>query len=167
MRISVFDSKELQAVILALRAFPKSLQAAYRKSLRLLGNPEWAAAVRARASTRLEGRVLADTARTQVSNRTVTLKAGHLGRALSGGARPPAIYAGVEFGAFPKVEQVRTRSRRGKSYTATRNVNAQFRARNRKGYVVYAAAPAFIRRMASLMSQTVVRTFHDAMEGKH
>lgn len=166
MRISVFNSAELQAVILAMRAFPRSLQTAYRKSLRALGNPQWQAAVMAKVGNVRERVVLGQTARVVVSNRTVTLRAGHLGRALSGHARPSEIYAGTEFGAFPKTETYTTKSRRGKRYRVTADVQDQFRPRNRKGYTVYAAAPDFIRRMASLMAQTVVRTFHEAKEGK-
>lgn len=109
--------------------------------------------------------MLGDTARVQVSDRTVMLKAAGIGRALRGGARPPAVFGGTEFGAFPKQADVRYTAR-GKSWTQKRNVNAQFKPRNRRGYVVYPAAAKFIPRAAALWAQTTVRTFYEAMEAR-
>jgi len=167
VRISVFNSKELQAVVLALRTFDKTMKTNVRRVTKILGTPEWQAQVRGNVASRLQSRVLGDTARVQASDQTVMLKAAAIGRALSGGARPPAVWAGAELGAFPKRATVTATSRRGKRYTYSRNVNAQFPARNRKGYVVFPAAARMIPRFAALWAQTVVRTFHEAMEAKN
>jgi hypothetical protein len=48
----------------------------------------------------------------------------------------------------------------------TRNTTAQFKPRNRSGYVFYPAAKEMIPRLASLWVQTVVKTFADIFEGK-
>jgi hypothetical protein len=92
------------------------------------------------------------------------LKAAGIGRALKGGARPPAVFAGTEFGAFPKVEPVNFRNKNGKLVRQNRNVNAQFRPRKRTGYVVYPAAAKFIPRAAALWAQTTVRTFYEVFD---
>lgn len=164
MRVSMFNSAELQAVVLTVRSFDRDLRTNVRKVTRILTTGEWAAQVRGEASTRLENRVLADTARVQVSDRTVILKAAGIGRRLKGGARPPEVFAGTEFGAFPKVEPVVMVSRKGRRFTAKRNINQQFRPRKRTGYAVYPAAAKFIPRAAALWAQTTVRTFYEAFE---
>ena len=114
----------------------------------------------------MESRVLGDTARVRVSDQNVTLASAGVGRALSGGARPPQIWHGVEFGANAKRTAVTARSRKGKTYRYTRTVNRQFKTPNRRGYAVYPAAAKMIPRYAALWAQTVVRTFHETMEGK-
>jgi hypothetical protein len=167
MRISVLNSDKLQAVILGLRGFDRTMQAQVRRHTREIGQPEWQAAVRGESSSRLETRVLADTARMRVSNQNVMLTSASGGRPLSkNGAKPSQIYAGVEFGAGPKQTRVTATSKRGKRYTYTRNTTAQFRPVNRKGYAVYPAAANMIPRFASLWVQTFIRTFHETIEGK-
>ncbi|MET0725930.1 MAG: hypothetical protein ABWY36_06235 [Leifsonia sp.] len=168
MRISVFNSKELQATILALRGFDRTMQAQVRRVTKEVAAPAWKEATRAEASSRLEVRTLSDTARVAVSNQNVTLKSAAVGRQLSktGKAKPSDIYAGVEFGADRRERAVAARSRKGTSYSYKRNTTAQFKPRNRKGYVVYPAAANVIPRLASAWTQTVVRTFHEALEGR-
>lgn len=166
MRISVFQSEKLQAAILALRGFDRTVQAQVRRHTKAIGQPEWQTAVRGRTSTRLEERVLGTTARMTVSNQNVTLKSAGVGRALSGGARPAELAQAVEFGAAPRQSRVTARSRKGKRYSYTRTTGHQFRGVNRRGYAVYPAAREMIPRFAALWVQTAVRTFHEAMEGK-
>lgn len=167
MRISVFNSDRLQALILALRGFDRTVQGEIRRRTKAIGQPEWQAAVRGESSTRLETRALADTARMRVSNQNVMLQSAGVGRPLSkNGAKPSEIYGGVEFGANPKRTRVTATSRRGKSYTYERNTTRQFKSSNRKGYAVYPAAANMIPRFAALWVQTAVRTFYETMEGK-
>jgi hypothetical protein len=144
VRISVLNSKELLATVLALRDFDRTLQGTVRKVTRIIGQPEWQKAVAANATTRFEQRVLGDTARMAVSNQNVTLKAGHIGRKLRGGGRPAELFGAAEFGGN----------------------RPQFRRPNRKGYAVYPAAARMIPRFAALWAQTTVRTIHEALEAK-
>lgn len=161
MRISVLNSKELLATTLALRSFDRTLQGTVRKVTKLIGQPEWQKAVGGNVHTRFEQRVLGDTARMAVSNQNVTLRAGHIGRRLSGGGRPTELYGAAEFGANVRQETV---TRQGTTYARTGG--RQFRRSNRKGYAVYPAAARMIPRFAALWVQTTVRTLHEALEAK-
>jgi hypothetical protein len=166
VRISVLNDERLQAALLALRAFEKTMLGQIRRHTKAIGQPEWQTAVRGRTSTTLEDRVLGATARMQVSNQNVTLKSASIGRALSGGARPVDLGRAVEFGSNMKQSRVTQRSKRGKPYSYTRKTGKQFRPPNRKGYAVYPAAAQMIPRFAALWVQTIVRTFYEAAEGK-
>lgn len=167
MRISVFDSKELQAILLALRGFDRELKKQIRQQTKKVAEPEWQKAVNEHASTRLEHRILASTARVQVSDQNVMLRSAHIGKSISGGLKPSEAWPAVEFGGNQsKVGKYQTRSRKGTVYTATRHTARQLRPRNPKGYVVFPAAAQVIPRMAALWAQTLVRTFHEMTEGK-
>lgn len=158
LRISARSSRELQALLLTIRTAEKDVQAEIRKHTKAIGQPEWQQAVREEATTKLETRVLGNTARLSVSNQNIRLSAAGVGRPLRGGLRPPQDYAGVEFGAAPRVRTVRMTSRRGRAYSARRNVHAQLRPRNRKGYAFYPAVAGMVPRIFALWAQTAVRT---------
>lgn len=158
LRISLFSSKELQSVVLRLKGMDREIASQINKQTRTVAEPVWKEAVGANVTDRLEARVLANTARVSVSRANVTLKSAAIGKTLTGGAKPPELYHAVEFGAN-RDEYVGTD--RGK-----RRTKRQFKARNAKGYAVYPAAAEVIPRIASLWVQTLVRTFHEAIEGK-
>jgi hypothetical protein len=165
MRISVFASKEFAAAILALKAMDRELAKQTRAGLKTVSQSEWQEAVRGNVTTRFETRVLSDTARVAVTDQNITLKAAAMGRALSGGIKPTDAAHSAEFGADRAF--ARTVDGRGKTGTPyTRRTRAQFKPRNLKGRVVYPAAARVIPRMAALFVQTVVRTTHEAFEGK-
>lgn len=164
MRVSVLHSEKLQALLLALRGFDRELQGQIRRATKAIGQPQWQSAVRAQATTELETRVLANTARMSVSNQNVTLAAGGVGRALSGGAKPSAIARAVEHGAHTKETIVHARSRKGKPYQYRRVQNRGFRPSLRSGYVFYPAAVRMIPRFLALWAQTSVRTAHETFE---
>jgi hypothetical protein len=166
LRISVFNSAELQGVILMLRGLDRELAKQLRKAIKSMADPVWRDEMAQHASTRLESTVLARTARVAVSNQNVTLKAAQVGRTLKGGFDPKADYHSAEFGVGPDtVEKVTARSRRGKSYSYRRRaLHAPLRARNAKGFVFYPSIAAIVPRIGSLTVQTAVRTFHEQLE---
>lgn len=165
MRISVFDSKELQATLLAIRGFDRELKKQIRTHTKRIAQPQWQKAVRDQAMTRLEHRVLVDTARVQVSDQNVMLRSAAIGRSLSGGLKPSESWAGVAFGADQeKTSTYSATSNKGKRYDVTRRTRRQLRPRNKKGYVVYPAAAEMIPKIAALWVQTTVRTFHELFE---
>lgn len=171
MQISIFSSKELQAVLLAMRSLDKELAKQLRQQTKAVVGPEWTKAVRENAHTRLEQRVLADTARVAVSNQNVMLKSASVGRKLKGGLLPKETAYAVEFGADPFMpgqgRSYTSTSVKGKRFTVNnRNTVAQLRARKKKGYVVYPAAAEVIPRLASLWVQTVMRGVYQAFESK-
>jgi hypothetical protein len=165
--IDINQSKELQAAVLGLRRASKAYQSEVRKQTRTALLPEWQKGLNERAESRVEHRVLASTGRVKMSNQNVRLSSATVGRKLSGGLDPKTMSAAVEFGADRnKKVTYSARSRKGKTYQVTRRTRSQFRSPQRGGYVVYPTAKALIPRFASLWVQTVVRTFHDGIEGK-
>lgn len=171
LRISIFSSKELQAVLLAMRSLDKDLSKQLRQQTKAVAAPEWIKATRENAQTRLEHRVLADTARVAVSNQNVTLKSAGVGRRLSGGLLPKETGYAIEFGAerfaAGSGRTYSSTSAKGNKFTVhNRNTVAQLRARKKKGYVVYPAAAEVIPKMASLWVQTVMRGIHEAFESR-
>ena len=167
MRISLFNSKELQAVTLRMKSLDKDISKALRTETKKVVDPVWREAVRGNVTSRLETRVLSDTARAAVSNDNVTLKAGGIGRSMVGGATPSDIWHNVEFGANREFErEYPTTSRKGNRFKVNRHTRRQFEDRNQKGRVVYPAAAEVIPRIASLWVSTIVKHLHDALEGK-
>lgn len=167
MRISVYQSRELLALVTGLRNFNREVQTEIRRHTKAMAQPEWQKAVAENASTRLEHRVLAATARVQVSSQNISLQSARVGRKLSGGLDPKAYWGVVEFGTNQnKKTPVTQRSRSGNRYTYLRHSQRQFRPFNKKGYAVYAAAADIIPRIASLWVQTTVRTLAEIIEGK-
>lgn len=168
LRIDAASSRELQAVIISLKGAEKEVQAQVRKQTRGSIMPEWQKGIREHADTRMEHRVLADTARVTVSNQNVKLKAGGLQKKLSGGGRAVEIYAPTEFGTDRNHTMTYTAtSRKGKRYDVrNRHTRRQFKPLNRKGYAVYPTAADLIPRFASLWVQTTVRTMHEIFERK-
>lgn len=166
LRISVFNSKELQGVIVAMNGMEKELSKQIRRATKTVIQPVWKQAVAENANTRLESRVLAQTARVAVSNQNVTLSSASIGRTFAGGSKPHQLMHSAEFGADrTHTATYRATSRKGKSYTVNkRHTRAQFRPAKRKGYVVYPALADTIPRIASLWVQTTVRTFYELIE---
>lgn len=164
LRISAFTSRQLQKTILGMKQLDKDTARELRKQTRQMIAPEWQKAVRENASTRLEHRVLAKTARVSVSSQNVTLKSASLSRKLSGGLVPSRDFPGVEFGGTPKKTTYTATSTKGRKFKVTRNTRAQLRPRRRSGYAVFPAAADVIPRLASLWIQTVMRTLHETIE---
>lgn len=163
--IRVGEHRELTAALLALRSFPSALRRDIYKSTRSLLVPEWRGSLAARASTRLEQRVIADGARADVTARGITLKAAQSRRALRGGGSPVSIGHAVEFGA-PWRSATIAATRGGTSYRYKRVINKQLRPRRSAGYVAWPTAMEFAARYSALLVQTTVRRAYLAFEGK-
>lgn len=165
----IYDSKELEAVVLAMRIVgPELRKQLYQRSRDAIA-PEWQSALSDRASTvypnQLAQKVLVKSARVNVTSRGVTLTAAKSQKKLSGGLTPKEGWPAVEFGASPKRARI-TANRDGKSYTYKRTINTQFPKNVRKGLVAYPTGRKFIARYASLWVFTVARTLRDAAEGR-
>lgn len=145
MRISVFNSKELQGTILLLKGADREIAKAIRQQTKRVIAPVWQEAVRGETRNALQVRVLSNTARVSVSDQNVTLSAAAIGRPLAGGGTPSELAVGAEFGS--------------KKYK-------QFGTRVKKGRVVYPAAAHVIPRLASLWVQTTIRRFYELIERK-
>lgn len=164
-RISVYASRELQAILAVMRSLDRDVKKQIRSSTRTMARPAWQQELAERISTKLDHRVLVQTARVKVSDRNVMITSASVGRRLKGGLLPSRHYAAIEFGASGmRKTTYQRRSRKGGQHSVTRNTLAQLPARQRRGRVVYPAAASFIPRIASLWVQTTVRTIHDAFE---
>jgi hypothetical protein len=149
LRVSAYSSRELLTVLRGLRELDKETKKQLRGHLRPMVLQAWKDAVTERASTRLQRRVLADTARAKVSDQNISLTSATLSRSLQGGLKPSEGYGPVEFGAGPSI----------------RNAKA-FGGPNRQGNAVYPAMSDVIPRVLAMYVQTYVRAIHDALEGK-
>lgn len=161
MRISVFRSPALQGTILALKGMDKELAKQIRQHIKAITVGEWKTELAQNSITRMENRVLVDSAKVSVSNQNITLKSGGTAKRLSGGARVRDVTSAVEFGR-PAEGKSLSHSKTGKPYK--RRHGTRFRPPNRKGYTVYPAAADAIPRIAALFVQTTVRTFHELVE---
>lgn len=165
MRISVFDSRELRATIAAAKASDRAIAKEMRTQTKQVAAPVWKDELTKRTSgNTMATRAIASTARVQVTDQNVTLRAAHTKKKFSGGATAPELWAPIEFGATPHKSTYRSHSRRGRAYTVERTVATGFRPRNPTGYYVYPAAAHVIPRIAALWVQTVLRTFMETLE---
>jgi hypothetical protein len=163
MRISVFASKELQAVTIAMRNLDRENAKQLRKATKANVLPIWKESVRGHTTSRLEERVLTQTATVLVRDDNITLRSASSVKRLSGGGTVSDLAHSTEFGAVRDTRNAEGRNGGSPYKRQTRN---QFRPRNRKGYTVYPAASDAIPRVASLWVSTIVRGIRDAFEGK-
>lgn len=166
MKISVLGSKELQATILLLKNADRETARQTRAVIKSVTQGEWQSLLAKRAGTHLEGRVLVDTARYQVSDQNGILSTATVGRALSkGGAKPARLYAAVEFGADRSKTKTYTASRGGTTYQVrNRHVSRQLPSRKKTGRVFWPAVAEFAPRAAALYAQTAIRTIFESFE---
>lgn len=159
-RISVLVSNEMQTLLFAVRSLPDETRAQLRKHTRIVVEPVWQEAVRSNVVDRMQTRVLSDTARASVSDLNVMLRSGGIGK-MQDGTPKARLAKAVEFGADPRFTRT-VLSANGRAYK--RRTKAQFNLPRSRGYVVYPAARNVIPRVASLWTQTTVRTTHEVFE---
>lgn len=167
VRIDVLNSRELQAVLLAVRGADRAIQANIRKHTKEIAEPEWRQALAEHAPDRLSHRALVATGRLAASNQNIRLSSATVGRSLAGGLSPKTEYAAVEFGANRSKRTTYQATRNGHTYTVReRRTTQQLLRRNPKGYTFHPAIAQMVPRVAALWVQTVVRTMAEAFEGK-
>ena len=168
IRIDVFNSRELQAVILAVKASRTNIRKAIRQQSKKVIQPEWQKGMAEHAESLLESRVLVASATVLVSDQNVKLRSATKGRRLSGGLNPKTQYYAAEYGADREDSRpVEGRSRKGKAYAIPkRHTKRQLRSRRQSGYVYGPTVASMVPRIASLWAQTVVKVMADALEGK-
>lgn len=162
MKISA-RTEDVEATIRALKQLPKELPTAINAHTRKIGLEELQGELRGHAETRLDHRMLVDTATLRVSSQNLTMSVGGKGRPLSGGLSPKDYAAAFEFGAATE-KQVEVRSSKGNRYK--RHTARQMPYREPSGRVFYPAASRIIPRVVSLWVQTTVRTIHEILEGR-
>lgn len=173
LSIDARSSREIQAVLLAMKQTERTLAAVIRAQSKVMILPEWQKAVSSRIRGRVETKVLGASTRVAVSDSNVILRAGVGARRLSGGwnsSTPgtggPSLVKATEFGGNRSyARNVQTTSNKGKRYTAKRHTQRQLTQFRKQG-PVYDSASNIIPRVASLWIQTTVKALHMALEGK-
>lgn len=161
-RISLSIDSPLRTMLTAARSAPAEVQKRIASHTKSEAQPIWFEEVRDGAQTKLQQRVLVDSARVGVTQRNVLLRSGSVGT-LRSGTPVSALASAAEFGMGPE-KRIATRSRAGKEYT--RRAGTAFPAPRRGGYVFWPAVGRSIIRVASLWVQIGVRTLLDKLEGK-
>lgn len=167
MRIDVRDSTEIRATILAMRTVDRTIQKMVRQQIKTTATPEWKKGLAERADTRLQHRVLVDTAVVTPSNQNLRIQSATKGRPLSGGFEPKYDWHAAEFGVDRNRQITYTRRKvGGKVHKVTRRIGPGLPARKASGHVFYPTAADMTHRFARLVVQTTVRTIGTALEGK-
>ncbi len=161
-RISLLIDSPLSRMLLALRTVPEQARKQAQAYANSEGGKIWTEETRDRAGTRLEQRVLVDSARVGVTARNITLRAGGVGNLSSG--TPVSLLANAAEYGMGSGKEIATKSRKGTPYT--RRVGASFRAPTRRGYVFNPAVRDAIPRITSVIIQSVRRSLFDALDGK-
>ena len=170
MGVTVWDSKELQAAILALKIVGKDLRREILKRTREQILPEWRQAIGEEIST-----VGGDIYATRLTMRNTRVKVGAQGfvlqaatrntKATSGGLISAKHYYLAEFGANPKTVPVQ--GRRGATrYEYKRRVNTGFRKRTENGRYAYKASGKIIARALAMYAQSAIQMVFEAFERK-
>lgn len=157
--VDVFDSRELQATLLAFKILPKEVNALTRKYTKQLVDEEWQKGLSKRAVTPLQRAVLVRTAVSSVTNTNVQMKSATKGRV--GRRKIPAsvLAGGAEFGAqIGLYTKYQRRSPNGGTHTVERRTMRHFGHYRKGGRVVFPTAHDLSPRIASMYVQTLLRT---------
>ncbi|TPW75897.1 hypothetical protein [Schumannella soli] len=156
-----YDVKELRAAALLLKGMDREVSAQINKATKIVIGPVWKQAVVENCTTALEVQVLGRTARVDVKNYGVIVRAGGGTKKLSGGARNSDIARATEFGANRYLINEVRRGRRARPHR--RHTQRQF-VQSRAEGPFYRAVAQVTPRLAALWAQTTVRTFWEVMK---
>lgn len=162
--LSVRGSRELQAIVLAIRGARSDLRNDLNRATRETFNPVWRAELAQRARTSADRKVIVQGARILPGNPPVAVAATSR-RRLRGGLVPVEQWHALEFGAGQDTVTTYTRtSVKGKAHQVSRHTRHQLPPRYRKGRVAFPAMHDLAPRVTALWVQLVVRRFAEAVE---
>lgn len=162
--VDVFQSRELQLTLAALKVLPSELTKQTRQHTKKLADVEWQRGLQKRAVTPLQRAVLARTAVTSVTATNVAMKSATKGK-LSSGTAAHVLAGGAEFGSHPNAySKYSRRSKNGGSHTVTRRTMRGFGHYRGTGRVVFPTAQDLAPRIASIYVQTLLRTTAEAFD---
>lgn len=160
-RISLLIDSPFRDMLILLRNVPNDAGKQAMKYARAQAQPIWTDEMGGRASTRIQQRVLVDSARVGATARNVFLRSGGVGR-LSTGTPVADLRVAAEFGMNPDTRVPYRRN--GKVYT--RRIGTMFGGRAAKGKVFYPAAREASARVLSVIIQSFRRELFDALDAK-
>lgn len=159
-------SRELRAMVLAIKAADRDLKRAITARMRETMNPVWKSAVAENVTWGMETKMIVPGTLIKAGNPPV-LQAAASKRATTKGKRlvPDRDWAGFEYGgdrgAYARYER---KNRSGSGYhTVRRRTMAHLRPRRRSGYVIGPAVAATAPRLMALAVQSVARTYMDIL----
>jgi hypothetical protein len=167
--LSVGDTRELQAAVLALKSADRELRGNINRATVEVGNAIWRPTVEAHATRHMDARVLAVGARVKGGNPPVAMAANST-RPVGKTKRliPATMWQGFEFGAdresYSRYQRVNRTT--GGTHTVERRTMRGLPPRYRKGRVVFPAFADVAPRMVSLWVQLIIKAYNDAAEGK-
>jgi hypothetical protein len=159
-RISLLVDSPLRTLAHAMRGLDAEVKKQIGTYTKRDALPIWKDTLKANADSRLEIRVLVDSARVGATAQNVFLRAGAVGT-LSSGTPVSVLVKATEYGASAS-RKVSVRSSKGKTFG--RRMGSRFKSPRRGGTVAGPAARESIPRMADLWVQTAIRTIHDTIE---
>ena len=167
--ISVKGSKELQAVILAMKVVDKELRPEMYQRARDKILPDWQTTLQERINgfkyEALHSALLMKNTRVGIGTQGVNVSAATSTRPIRKGSTltPAGNFYLAEFGANTK--EVEVSGRRGNTqYKYRRKVNTGMLSRTRKGRFAYKTSKEIVSRSVALWVQTIVQTVNDAVE---
>ena len=166
--LSVKGSKQLQAVVLALKiAEPKLRPEMYRRTREKI-LPDWTTGIQERINAQPYAKVntaLLKGQRVSVGTQGVSVLAAQSSRPVRPGSTltPRQNWAAAEFGTKPREQLIR--GRRGETqYAYRRRIMTGFLANNRKGKFAFRQAEEIVSRSVAMWVQTVVQVMREAVE---
>lgn len=164
--ISIYDSKEIQAVVLSLKLCSADLRKEIYKRTREQVLPEWNEAIATQLGSQpnsaMGAKLILKNTRVKIGAQELVLQAATKGtKTTSGGLIPNEYYYLAEFGAAPRVAEVW--GRRGNTrYNYRRKVNTWSKGRVKHGRFAYKAAGEMGYRAVALWVSSTVQIFTEA-----
>lgn len=153
IRIDVTSSRELTAMVRALRFIEREWLSVWSRETRQRVEPMWRAELETSHPNRLQRAVLVQTSRVSVSRRAIQLKAGSVGK-LSSGARAATLARGAEFGQDQGLKSKYFRKDKATPapgrHTVIRHTAHPVGPRQKSGKVVWPALERFVPRAAAV-----------------
>lgn len=167
--ISVRDSRELKAAVLAVKSADKGLRTEINRGTVSTIGPVWKSTVEANATRPMDMRMVAVGARIKAGNPPVAMAANSrkaVGRTKR--LRPADRWPGWEFGAVNREAYSRysRKSKNGVQHQVERRTMRHLPPWIRAGRVAYPALADVAPRVVSLWVQLIVKKYSDAAEGK-
>lgn len=160
-------SRELTAMVLAIKAANRDLKRQIMKTMRDTMNPVWKEAVASNITWAMETKMIMPSTLIKAGNPPV-LQAAASKRATTKGKRmiPDRDWAGYEYGGDPnKFVRYERKNRTSSGYhVVKRRTQAHLRPRRKAGYVIGPAVAETAPRLMSLAVQSVVRTYMDILD---
>lgn len=162
--VSVFDSTEVQATILALKVMRKDYKKEVYARTRRLILPEWNESIATRiGGDKFASQMILKNTRVKIGQSLQLEAATKTRPTVSGGLSPDPHFYLAEFGADPKVTEVQ--GRRGSTrYTYRRTVNTQFKPRTKYGRYGFDAAGEMVKRSIALWVQSTWQLMYEALD---